>query len=50
MFVESVHNATGVESSLNEAGGRHGSESSKKVCASNLLLRSKHRQILQCRL
>jgi len=43
----SGYDATGVESSPLETGERHGRESSKKVCAPHLLLRSNHRQILQ---
>jgi len=42
MLSRTVYDAAGVEHSPIEAGGRHDTESSKKVRAPNLFLRSDH--------
>lgn len=48
MLFRNVYDSTGIESSWIEAGERHDSQSSKKMCAPGLFLRSNHGQILQC--
>jgi len=42
MLSRNVYDTAGVESSLIEAGGRHGTEASRKVCTPDLFLQSNH--------
>jgi hypothetical protein len=50
MVFQSVHDGAGAENSLIEAGERHDTKSSKKMCAPDLHLRGNHGQILQYRM